>query len=274
MRDAAQPFAGVDAVLRSELGARALDRALRLGWIDRLERQPLAVRALPGAGEHSPAGLALLLGQLKAAGVVEGGESIALTPEFRRVLATRDLLEARLWFLLAIATDVHRHFGLLLEDPAAFVQQAEVFRIFDYSKALTTGVGDLAATDAWVRYTTALTRYEAPLLAPLLGLDGASRVLDVGGNSGEFALQLAATYPALNATVVDLPAVCALGTKHVAGKTGSERVSFAPRDLRSEALPGPVDAVVFKSVLHDWPDDMAAEFIGKAGGRFIPVAAC
>jgi SAM-dependent methyltransferase len=191
------------------------------------------------------------------------------------VLEARELLEARLWFLLAIAPDIHQRFDLLLKSPGAFVQAAEVFRIFDYSSALGTSPAELEGTARWVRYTTALTRHEGPVLAPLLGLEGARRVLDVGGNSGEFGLCLAQQFPALEVTVVDLPAVCVLGERNIADRPGAERVEFASRDLRRDRLPGPVDAIVFKSVLHDWPDDMAAAFLGKAadalyaGGRLV-----
>ncbi|KQV09074.1 methyltransferase [Devosia sp. Root105] len=277
MGEAAEPFRGIDAILASELGARALERALALGWIDLLADRVLEPRALPSAGELTPTGLALLLGQLKASGVVEGASSIGLTARFRQVLEARDLLEARLWFLLAIAKDVHERFALLLADPGAFVQQAEVFRLFDYSQALTTSPEHLAATARWVSYTTALTRYEGPLLSPMLGLDTARQLLDVGGNSGEFALHLVAIHPQLSATVVDLPAVCQLGALNIANRQGAERVTFAPRDIRAGRLPGPVDTVVFKSVLHDWPEDMAARFIGAArealypGGRLLIV---
>ncbi|HEV2517580.1 MAG TPA: methyltransferase [Devosia sp.] len=277
MNGAAEPFRGVDAVLASELGARALERALTLGWIDRLTHRNLELRELPHADELTPTGSALLLGQLKSSGVLEGAGSIGLTERFRRVLQARDLLEARLWFLLAIAKDVHEHFPLLLADPGAFVQQAEVFRLFDYSRALTMSPENLAATARWVGYTTALTKYEGPLLSPLLGLEATRRLLDVGGNSGEFALHVAATHPQLRAAVVDLPGVCHLGALNIANRPGAERVAFVPRDIRREHLPGPVDTVVFKSVLHDWPEDMAARFIAAArqvldpGGRLLIV---
>lgn len=277
MIEAAEPFRGVDAVLATELGARALERALALGWIDRLIERPQQPSDLPNMGDLTPAGLALLLGQLKAGGVIAGTASVGLTEAFRAVLAARDLLEARLWFLLAIAKDVHERFPLLLADPGAFVQQAEVFRLFDYSRALTTSPQDLEATARWVGYTTALTRYEAPLLRPLLGLEASRRLLDVGGNSGEFALHLAASHPQLLATVVDLPGVCHYGARNIAKRPGAERVAFVPRDIRAGRLPGPVDTIVFKSVLHDWPEDMAARFLAAArqalqpGGRLFIV---
>lgn len=275
MGEAAELFRRVDAVLGTELGARALERALSLGWIDHLLEGP--VDRLPDTGGLTPIGLALLLGQLKTSGVLERAESIGLTAGFRRVLETRDLLEARLWFLLAIAKDVHEHFPLLLENPGAFVQQAEVFRLFDYSRALTTAADDVSATARWVGYTTVLTRYEAPVLAMQLGLEASRSLLDVGGNSGEFALHLVATQPHLTATVVDLPAVCELGERNILNRPGAGRVRFAPRDIRVEPLPGPADTVVFKSVLHDWPEDMASRFIGAArealypGGRLLIV---
>ncbi len=159
MGEAAEPFRSIDRLLATEIGARSLDAALRLGWIDRLIAEPAAVAQLPGAGELHPAGLALLVGQLQAIGVVEGEATLALTPAFRRVLEARELLEARLWFLLAIAPDIHQRFDLLLKSPGAFVQAAEVFRIFDYSSASDQPVrgredGALGA------YTTALTRHE------------------------------------------------------------------------------------------------------------------
>ncbi len=47
-------------------------------------------------------------------------------------------------------------------------------------------------------------------------------------------------------------------------------MKFVPRDLRRDRLPAPVDAIVFKSVLHDWPDDMAAAFLGKAADALYP----
>ena len=45
MSAAAEPFRGADAVLASERGARALERALALGWIDPLADHDLEPRA-------------------------------------------------------------------------------------------------------------------------------------------------------------------------------------------------------------------------------------
>lgn len=267
---AAEPFARIDALFRTEFDARALDLALRLGWIDALASAPRSFAELPGAGELSPAGRDFILGFLRANGVLAGEGHFSLTPQFEACFATRDLLEARLWFLLAVAPDLHERFHLFLADPARFVAEAKVFEVFDYAPALATDAEALARTAPWVRYTTALTRYEAPLIVPRLGLDASVRLLDVGGNSGEFALCCAARHPHLSATVADLPGVCALGQRNIAGRPGAGQMAFHPLDLRRDRLPSGFDTLVFKSVLHDWPDDMAAHFLGLAAAALLP----
>ena len=51
MSAAAEPFRSADAVLASELGAWALERALAFGRIDLLADHDLEPRALPNLGE-------------------------------------------------------------------------------------------------------------------------------------------------------------------------------------------------------------------------------
>lgn len=267
---AAEPFARIDALFRTEIDARALDLALRRGWVDALLDAPRPADGLPGIDDLSRTGRDFVLGLLRANGVIEGNGPLALTAEFRTCLEARDLLEARLWFLLAVAPDLNERFDLFLSDPARFVSEARVFEVFDYAPALGTDAEALARTAPWVRYTTALTRHEAPLIVPHLGFDTSARLLDVGGNSGEFALGCTAGHPHLRCTVADLPGVCALGARNIAGRPGAGQVGFHPLDLRRDALPSGFDTVVFKSVLHDWPDDMAARFIGLAAAALLP----
>ncbi len=102
--------------------------------------------------------------------------------------------------------------------------------------------------------------------------------LDIGGNSGEFALQACRRYPSIEATVVDLPVVCALGRDHIAAVARPEeasRIRFCPADFRHDPLPAAADVVSFKSVLHDWQDADAERLLERAravvrpGGRML-----
>jgi len=87
----------------------------------------------------------------------------------------------------------------------------------------------------------------------------------VGGNSGEFALQVCRQHPRIRATVVDLPLVCDIGAEHVSTEPESSRISFIKGDALKMKLPSSCDVLGFKSVLHDWPEDAVRVFIRKAG---------
>jgi SAM-dependent methyltransferase len=71
----------------------------------------------------------------------------------------------------------------------------------------------------------------------------------------------------MQATVLDLPVVSALGRNHVAAVARPEeatRIRFCAADFRRDPLPAAADVVSFKSVLHDWPDADAERLIERA----------
>lgn len=256
-------LASVNEFLMTEIEARALSLAFDSGLIDRLARGE-------GGGAHfSPTAGRLLSGILRTSGVI-AASGTELTDRFAAALAYRDLLEARLWFCNLVAPDVHQLFAQLLTDIPQFMARSKVFELFRYDRALEVTESNLAFTAQWVGYTTTLTKYEAPAAIERLDLRGRRRLLDVGGNSGEFARQIVAAWPELTATVFDLPVVCELGRRHLSRFPEAPRVAFMPGDLRQDALPGAQDVVSFKSVLHDWPDDPARDFLGKAFEALAP----
>jgi SAM-dependent methyltransferase len=95
-------------------------------------------------------------------------------------------------------------------------------------------------------------------------------MLDVGGNSGEFLLQACRRHAELQGTVVDLPLVCDVGMEHVLGEPEQPRISFLKRDLRRDPLPTGYDLISFKSMLHDWPEPQALDFLTKAAESVEP----
>jgi SAM-dependent methyltransferase len=263
-------FKQVDGYLDTELQARALSLALSWGWIDRLATTPDSITGLASLAGIAPAAARLPVSLLVSSSVLAAGEPIALTPSFRALLAHRDLIEARLWFALLAGGDVHDHFELLLRDVSGFMSRAGVFELFRYDRCLTVSEENLALSRRWVSYTSTLTRHEADACWQRVPLEGTRRLLDLGGNSGEFAWQACRRAAELKATVLDLPVVCTLGREHLAGRPGGERVSFHAADMRSGSFPKGHDLISFKSVLHDWPDEEAAGFISAASEALAP----
>lgn len=265
-------FLVVDEFLRDVIGARALKTAFELKVIDHLlERHPEPLEALTRVARTDPQGLQFLLGLLTGAGIVEvrdGG--YALTARFRIALRYRDLLEARLDFSGFLSSDYIEYLTGLITDPPGFMKRARLFQLFDYRRALEPTVENYQRTRTWMRLTTALTRYEAQAVLTVHDFSKVQSMLDIGGNSGEFVLQICRKHPKLRATVLDLPLVCEIGQEHVLPEAERDRISFHKADARTDPIPTDHDLISFKSMLHDWPEEAAGQFLGKAMDALAP----
>jgi len=272
-RDPRPAYLRVDDYLESLVGARALASALELGLIDALiggAGAPRALGAALGLGERA---LALLTGLLCATGVLQApGDTgqVALTPGFRADLAFRDLIETKLAFCALLLPDLADGFTRLLADPQGFMAGSRVFELFRYDRCFAPTAANLAHTRRWMRLTTVLTRYEAPVCLDLYDCGAHRRVLDIGGNSGEFMRQLCARQSRVHAIVFDLPVVCRIGAEHLADRPEAGRITFLPGDARHDPLPPGQDLICFKSVLHDWPEADAQGLLARAVRALAP----
>jgi O-methyltransferase domain len=269
---AAHEFLIVDEFLTTLGQARPLKTAFELGLIDRLLAQRAgSSEALGRAIGADPPGLRLLLDLLAAGGVIESHHGdVRLTHRFRRALQYRDLMQAKLDYAGFAMVDFADHFTALVTAPRDFKARARIFALFDYSRALRAGIADYAHTRTWMRITSTLTRYEAGACFAMYSPAGHRRMLDIGGNSGEFALQACRRNPDLRATVLDLPLVCEIGLAHVLGTAEGERIAFLPEDARSAQLSPSHDFVTFKSMLHDWPDVEVQTILASAVAALDP----
>jgi cyclopropane fatty-acyl-phospholipid synthase-like methyltransferase len=267
------PFGAEHAFLTDLAGVAALREAVALGLIDLLADGPVAPAALAARLDLPERGLRLLLAMLSDAGVTgEGG----LTGAFAAIWQVRrGVLCAKLDFLHRAALDVGEDLHGLLFDLRRFQTQARSFAFFRSDRAMEVSEAALAATKPWVDYVTALSLTETRHVLPAIDLGGARRLLEIGGNTGVLAEALLERDPGLTATVLDLPAVCALGRQRMAGQPAEQRLHFVGSDARRQPWPAPVEAVLFKSVLHDWPEAEARRFLTNAaaclppGGRII-----
>lgn len=243
-------------------GVQVLDRLLATGWPGQNCAGPIATSE-PGLMTEA----ALFLPHLMGA----DARSVACRAFLAAELAEDGAgVTARLAFLRSAIRDVAFFGDLILSDPESFMGKAETFTLFDYSLARDTTAQALAATRPWVDYVSTLTRAEAPALVPLIDIPQAALVLEPGGNSGAFARALIPVLHPARHVVFDLPAVCALGQQRGA----MPGLSFAPGDMRRDdwrgVAGGAPDAVLFKSVLHDWPLEDAADLLARARAALAP----
>jgi ubiquinone/menaquinone biosynthesis C-methylase UbiE len=262
----------VEAFIADLAGARALASAFELGLIDHLlAHQPCTESDLAGRAKLDARGLGLLLGLLRANRVVErDAAGVRLSPPFGAALRYRDLLEAKLDFAAIAAPDFLESFTTLLADPKRFQGVARIFELFSYQRCYDPTPENYANTARWMRITTALTKYEAGACLSRHDFSAYRRMLDVGGNSGEFALQACRRHAALRATVLDLPLVCDLGARHLGKEPESGRIDFVKVDREVRPFPGGYDLVTFKSMLHDWPEAEMRGFLARAHEALAP----
>jgi len=261
----------VDSFIQRVVGARALATAFELGLIDFLAENPAALfNDLKKRFKADERGMRLLIDLLKANRVFEENrERLNFSPQFKKALKYRDLMEAKLDFANRVSADFTDLFTALISNPDRFFRNARIFDLFSYNRCFDPSPENYKQTRRWMRITTALTRYEAQVCMHHHDFSRYHQMLDIGGNSGELVLQICRKHPGISATVIDLPLVCDIGSEHLRTEPESRRIAFIRGDALTDRLPEGFDLISFKSMLHDWPDKEAGQLIVNAG-RSLP----
>jgi hypothetical protein len=100
-------------------------------------------------------------------------------------------------------------------------------------------------------------------------------LLDVGGGSAVFALEIAKVQPSLRATVMEIAAVCAEADRYIAASAQAPRVRTVALNMFTQAWPTGHDAHFLSNILHDWSDETCRLLVEKSfaalpsGGRIV-----
>ena len=95
----------------------------------------------------------------------------------------------------------------------------------------------------------------ADALGEMVDFGGFRKLLDVGGGSGAYDIELCTRYPNLSATVYDLPFVTEMGARNVAEAGLSGRIATHPGDFfRDPKFPADHDVILLSMIMHDWSE--------------------
>lgn len=109
------------------------------------------------------------------------------------------------------------------------------------------------AADYRGRFTWAMHHRSVDVAAKVaagIDLRKTSRLLDLGGGPGTYAMAFLARYPKLQATICDRPAALAVAKEIAATHKARKRLSYLPLNFMEEDLPGRYDLVWYSNVLH------------------------
>jgi SAM-dependent methyltransferase len=128
--------------------------------------------------------------------------------------------------------------------------------------------------DAWLRAFIAAmhwrARQHAPGVVASLNLAGVSRVLDVGGGSGAYAMEFARAKPGISATVFDLPSVLPLTAEYLKLAGLQDRVSLMAGDYDTDDLGRGFDLVLLSAIIHSNSPQGNQDLIRKGAAALNP----
>jgi 3-hydroxy-5-methyl-1-naphthoate 3-O-methyltransferase len=101
-----------------------------------------------------------------------------------------------------------------------------------------------------------LSAYSAYQFAKTVDLSGVRHLLDLGGCSGTYSVELCRHNPRLNATVYDLPFILKTARNRISAEGMDQRITTVEGDFfKDPALPQGYDAMLLSMILHDWDEE-------------------
>ncbi|MEW2353461.1 methyltransferase [Spirillospora sp. NPDC029432] len=94
-------------------------------------------------------------------------------------------------------------------------------------------------------------------------------VVDVGGGTGGMLAEILRAHPGVRGTLVDLPRTVARSGEVFAAAGVADRAAVSGQSF-FDPLPAGADVYLLKSLLLDWPDEEAAELLGRCAEAAVP----
>ena len=98
------------------------------------------------------------------------------------------------------------------------------------------------------------TRAALPPLLAACEFSGISTLMDVGGGHGELMIAILRKYSSIHGIIFDLPHCSEGARRNLAAAGVAERGEFIGGSF-FESVPAGADAIVLKSIIHDWNDE-------------------
>ena len=122
-------------------------------------------------------------------------------------------------------------------------------------KSLFDGLDPVMLSRFWEAMHS-LSISTAAALAKVIDFRRFKRLLDVGGGSGAFDIELCRQYRHLRATVYDLPPVVEIAAGKIAQAKLANRVSTSAGDFFNDAsYPAGHDVILLSMIMHDWSEE-------------------
>lgn len=238
--------------------AFALHAGVKLGIFDILSLQPLTAAETSRELNADPDGTERLLNALSAMALIEKAEArYILSVSARRYLVSSS--QAYIGHLI-----LHHHH---LSPAWTKLDQAVRTGAPQRGSAVHS---DGAQREAFLMGMFNQAMQQAPEVAEQIQLEGRTRLLDLGGGPGTYAIQFCLRYDQLSATVYDLPTTQPFAEKTISRFGLSDRVGFHPADYMHEEIEGRFDVAWLSHILHGEGEEECRKLVAKAVNALEP----
>ena len=171
----------------------------------------------------------------------------------------------------------HAHFYRDISDPVALLRD-EVDTELSHFWPYVFGASDSAPMDVTENYShlmAASQKLVAHDTLKMVVFDSGNKILDVGGGTGSFAIELVRKFTHISVDIFDLPQVKSAAEAHLSANGFLERIGFQPGSFRDESLPSGYDVITLVRVLYDHADSTVMALLQRAydalpkGGKLI-----
>ena len=219
----------------------ALGAALELGLFRLLDGRPLDVVEIARTLDIPPARCSYWLQLLCRTGLLEeGADGYGPSPVSRGAIL--EAYSGETWALLAAETG--EQLGGLCRLPERLRRSGPPPAGPERPPYIVRMAGEPARARRFTRMLYELHQPLSEILADVLDLRGASRLMDVGGGSGVISMSLARRNPGLEVVVIDIATVCDAGREIATENSLEDRITYRPADFLRDELPTGFDVVL------------------------------
>jgi hypothetical protein len=258
MTDTQHALALFDLITAHRITA-SIYTAAQLGLADALADGPCTAGALSVTVGAPESALRRLLRVLVTIGVCRraGAGTFALTPVGRH-LAGSSPQSLKAWAIFE-GKMLQPSWGGLIDSIRGGKTLAE---LAGFASSFDLMARDPHSVETFNAAMRDLTRLTIPGVLAAYDFSGMSRLIDVGGGTGELLAEVLLAYPSLRGAVFDQAACAGEAHKRFHDAEISDRAAFIAGDF-FKSVPGGADALILKSTIHDWNDDRSAAILAN-----------
>lgn len=216
-----------------------------------------------------PYGVRVLMESALGIGLLTERENKYYATKVASFIQNDDLTRVNMDFI----QDVCYH-GLFALEESIRTEKPEGLKVFGEWPTIYEGLSKLPpkVQKSWFAFDHFYSDYAFPDVLPRVFEHKPRKLLDIGGNTGKWALQCVEFDPDVKVTIMDLPGQVDMARRQIEQKGFADRVDFFETNLLDESLPFPsgFDAIWMSQFLDCFSDEQIISIMRRCRKALAP----